>query len=179
MDGEVFVYVHPIRSKSQSGESLNGVTRNIGVLNTLIPDNVGEQTGTQTDLQECIRLCHIDGRTMEPYYPCQNRSKGMIKIIKDKAKRRIILSRVTKRIWDFSLVWEEEIYSRKAGKYGRAPMERFTVDIINISEWTEFDFYDLYWYWDNQTDKTDTHMIKHSREAQESWSIGRTFTQIQ
>ena len=103
MDGEVFVYVHPIRSKSQSGESLNGVTRNIGVLNTLIPDNVGEQTGTQTDLQECIRLCHIDGRTMEPHSPWQKRTKGVIKILKYKAKRRRIWRRVPKHIWYFGL----------------------------------------------------------------------------
>ena len=34
-------------------------------------------------------------------------------------------------------------------------MERLTGDTIDISDRTEFDFYDLSWYWDNNTDKTE------------------------
>ena len=34
--GEGFVYVQPMKSKSQSGEDLNVVTRDIGVPNNLI-----------------------------------------------------------------------------------------------------------------------------------------------
>ena len=41
-DGEGFVYVHPIQYKSQAGEYLNVVTRDIGVPNTLISDNTGK-----------------------------------------------------------------------------------------------------------------------------------------
>ena len=65
----------------------------------------------------------------------------MIKILKDKAKRRRILRRVSKHIWDFGLVWEAEIYSRTAGKDGRTPMEILTGDIVHISELTGFEFY--------------------------------------
>ena len=38
-DGEGFIYVHSMRSKSQAREALNVVTREIGVSNTLISDN--------------------------------------------------------------------------------------------------------------------------------------------
>ena len=41
-DGEVFVYVHPMKYKSQAGEDLNVTTRDIGVPKTLILDNTGE-----------------------------------------------------------------------------------------------------------------------------------------
>ena len=34
-------------------------------------------------------------------------------------------------------------------------MEIFTGDTINISEWNESTFQDLYWYWGNQTYKTE------------------------
>ena len=51
-DGEVFVFVHLMQSKIQAGEDFNVVTRDVVVLNTLISDNAGEQTGPQTELQE-------------------------------------------------------------------------------------------------------------------------------
>ena len=34
-------------------------------------------------------------------------------------------------------------------------MEILTGDTNDISEWTEFEFYDLCWYLENQTDKTE------------------------
>ena len=51
MDGEVFVHIHPMLSKSQAGEALNLVMSHIGVPNTLISDNSGEYTRPQTELQ--------------------------------------------------------------------------------------------------------------------------------
>ena len=60
----------------------------------------------------------------------------MIKILKDMSNRRIIRRRVKKLKWYFGLVWEAEIYSRADGKYGQNPMEIFTGDTIDISEWT-------------------------------------------
>ena len=95
------------------------------------------------ELQECIRCCRIYGSTMEPYSIWKNRAEGRIKIIKDKAKSIRIRRRVPKRIWDFVLVWEAEIYSHTAGKDVKTLMERLTGDIIDISELTEFEFYCL------------------------------------
>ena len=60
----------------------------------------------------------------------------MIKTIKDKAKRRKYGGGHQKRIWYFVLVWEEEIYSRTAGKDRRTPIVIFTGDTIDISDWT-------------------------------------------
>ena len=55
---------------------------------------------------------------MELYSTWNKRSEGMIKILKYKANRRRIWRRVPKLIWDFFIVWEAEIYSHTAGKYG-------------------------------------------------------------
>ena len=49
-DGEVFLYVHPMQYKSQSGETLNVLTRDIGIPNTLISHNSGGQMRPQTEL---------------------------------------------------------------------------------------------------------------------------------
>ena len=67
----------------------------------------------------------------------------MIKILKDKSKRRRIQRKVPKLIWDFGLVLEAEIYSCTAGNYGQTPMQIFTGDIIKISQRTEFEFYNF------------------------------------
>ena len=106
-----------MQSKSQAGGDLNVLTRDIGVTNTLISENSWEQTGPQTELPECVRCCYIYGRIMEPYSPCHNIAKGMIKIIKCKTKRRIIWRREIKCVWYLGLLWKVEIYSQMAGKY--------------------------------------------------------------
>ena len=57
-----------------------------------------------------------------------------MKIINIKAKSRIMWRRVKKCIKDFGLVWEVEIFSRKAGKYGINYLEILTGNTIDISE---------------------------------------------
>ena len=45
------------------------------------------------------------------------------------------------------------LYYRK----GRTPsLERLIRDMIDISEWLEFEFYDLVWFWNSQSDDTKT-----------------------
>ena len=106
IDEEGFVYVHPMKYKSQAGGDLNVVTKDIGVPNTLISENSGEQTGPQIELQKFVRRCCIYVRTTEPYSPWHNIAKGTIKITKVKTKRRIIYRRVLKCVWYLGLVWE-------------------------------------------------------------------------
>ena len=56
----------------------------------------------------------------------------MIKILKSKAECRIIIRRVPKRVWDFGIVFEAEIYSSTTVNYVQTPMEIFTGDTIDI-----------------------------------------------
>ena len=77
------------------------MTRDIGSPNTLLSDIAGEKTVPNTEPREFIHICRIDGRTTEPYSPWKNRVEGMIKIVKEKDKPRIIRRRAPKFIWDF------------------------------------------------------------------------------
>ena len=54
------------------------------------------------------------------------------------------------------MVWEVDIYSRTAVKYGRPALEQLTGDMIDIYEWLELEFYDLVWFCNNQSDDTKT-----------------------
>ena len=65
----------------------------------------------------------------------------------------MIKRRSPKCVWDFGMVYKSVIISRiSRGHNGRTSMERITVDTVDISEWTDFEFYDLCWYWDKPND---------------------------
>ena len=51
------------------------------------------------------------------------------------------------------MVYESNILSRiSRGNDDITGMERITGDTVDISEWTDFEFYDLCWYWDTSND---------------------------
>ena len=80
------------------------------------------------------RLAIMEFRTTDPYSPCKNKAESVIGIIKGKAKRKIFQSNIPKRVWDFGMIWEAEIYPRNAGKDGRPSLERLTGDMVDIYE---------------------------------------------
>ena len=86
-------------------------------------------------MQRVARLARMEFRTVEPYSPWQNKAEICIKIIQGKSNRRRFQRNIHKRIWDFGMVWEVEIYSYITGKYGRLSLELLTGDTIDISEW--------------------------------------------
>ena len=73
----------------------------------------------------------------------------MIGILKSKWKKRIVRRNVPAKVWDFGLIWESEIYSRTAKPGARTGIEVLTGETPDISEWLDFEFYDLCWYWDS------------------------------
>lgn len=154
-DGSGFVFVYPMKLKSEAGDAMNVMTRDIGVPREVFSDNAFEEIGSNTEFQKCLNRCIIDYRRTEPFSPWKNIAENIIGIIKQKTKRRRINRNIPKRLWDFGMVLEAEIYSRTSGKDGRTSMDRLTGDTNDISEWIEFEFYDLCHYWDNQTDSRE------------------------
>ena len=60
--------------------------------------------------------------------------------------------KVPKRLWDFGLVYESELLSRMArGSDHRTGYEEVTGQTPDISEWLDFEFYDLVWWLDRLT----------------------------
>jgi hypothetical protein len=71
---------------------------------------------------------------------------------------------VPKQLWDYGLVYISEILSIIARpSTGRPGMEEIKGQTIDISEWLDFSFYDLVWYWNEQkTDMTeDQRLLGH------------------
>ena len=66
--------------------------------------------------------------------------------------------KVSKRLWDFGLVYESELLSRMSrGRYRRTGYEEVTGDTADISEWLDFEIYDLVYCIDipNKPDTSD------------------------
>ena len=62
---------------------------------------------------------------------------------------------IPQRLWDYGLKYEAEILSRiPRGQYSRPGLEILTGNSVDISEWIDFQFYDLVWYHDQP--KPDT-----------------------
>ena len=115
-------------------------------------DNTPKQTGYNTEIHRVKRLVRINFSTTEPHSPWKNKDENVINIIKEKGNRRRVQINITKRVWYFGVIWESDIYFCTVGKDGRPSLERLTGDIIYISEWLEFEFYDLVWFCNNKSD---------------------------
>ena len=77
--------------------------------------------------------------------------------MKRRWKWRVIKRRVNKRVWDYAIVWESEILIRMC-RHGNdnTGIEKITGDTVDISKWLDFEFYDIFQYWDvpNPDDNT-------------------------
>ena len=52
----------------------------------------------------------IEVQTTDSYSPWWNKAESDIKIIKGKANIRRVQRNIPKKVWDFGMVWEADIY---------------------------------------------------------------------
>ena len=65
----------------------------------------------------------------------KNRAEIVIKIIIGKYNRIRVERNTPKKVWEFGMVWETEMYYRIASKDGRLYLEHLTGDTIDIYKW--------------------------------------------
>ena len=105
-------------------------------------------------MQRVARLAIIEFQTTEPYSPWQNKYESVIKLIKGKSNIIRVQRNIPKRFCEFGMVWEAEIYSLTSGKDGHPALEQLTGYMIDISEWLEFEVYEILWFWNNYSNYT-------------------------
>lgn len=139
------------------GNALQHFLEDIGIPNEIVVNGSKEQTGPQSDFMKLVRKCHIKIRCTEPYTPRQNKSELTIGNLKRRWRNLMSTHNISPRFWDFGLLYESEIMSRMArGPDCRSAYERITGNTPDISEWLDFEFYALVWYWDEPYSKDDT-----------------------
>jgi hypothetical protein len=145
-----FIRVHPMDSKSECDQALQVFAEDVGIPAELVMDGANELTGYQSKFWIlCRKLC-IKTRESEPYTQKQNEAETSIRELKKRWKHKMVTKGVHRRLWDFGCVHQSEIMCRIASYCdGRTGIERITGETPDISEWLDFDFYDLVWFWDN------------------------------
>ena len=155
-----FTKVAPMTSRAEAGRSLVDFTDDVGIPEMLTTDGAGEFTGRNTNFIKEARCMRIKLHTMEQGRKNQNHAaEREIGILSKRWKLRMRKKRVPKRLWDFGLIYESELLSSMArGCNKRSGYEEVTGDTPDISEWLDFEFYDLVWWIDrpNKPDITDT-----------------------
>ena len=58
-------------------------------------------------MQRVARLARMGVCTTDPHSTWKNKAESVVKTIKVKPKRRISQINITKRVWDFGIVWED------------------------------------------------------------------------
>ena len=142
--------VYPMKSKSEAGNALQKFVQDVGVPNRLHCDNAPEMVGENTEFAKTANFWKIDCTSTEANTPKQNHMEPIIGAL----RRRFLHMRDSKgapnRMWDFGLKWNAETWSRTYRESTeRTGIEQLTGDTPDISEYTDFSFYDRVWYWDS------------------------------
>ena len=77
-NGQGIVHVDSRTSKALSRLTLDNLTKNIGIPNTIIYDGAQEKVGPNSEFQKILRKSKIHGHQCEPYSQWQNRSEDYI-----------------------------------------------------------------------------------------------------
>jgi hypothetical protein len=159
-----YTRVFPMTSKSSENiaQTLRDFVDDVGVPNTLICNLATEQVGPHTPMMKEVRHLRIRMHNAEKGHSSQNhKAETEICELKTRWKTCMTERQVPKRLWDYGLVYISEILSIIARQStGRPGMEEIKGQTIDISEWLDFSFYDLVWFWNEQkTDMTENQRL--------------------
>ena len=147
-----FTSVHPMTSNSQIGQTLTDFSDDVGIPDTLYTDAAIEAVGPHTDFSREVNRLKIRLRRTEPGRSNQNfAAEREIGELKKRWRNRMLKHNVPKRLWDFGLIYESSLLNRiPRGRHDRTGIEQVTGQTPDISEWLDFEFYDLVWYYDQK-----------------------------
>jgi hypothetical protein len=142
--------------RDEAGKSLTEFTDDVGIPERLITDGAGEFTGKGTEFIKEARRMRIQLHTTEQGRKNQNHAaEREIGFLSQRWRSRMLKKGVPRRLWDFGLIYESELLSQMArGEDRRTGYETVTGNTPDISEWLDFEFYDLVW-WIDQPNKPD------------------------
>ena len=152
-----FTKVVPMTERSESGQLLVNFTDNVGIPEDLVADGAGEFTCRETEFAKEACRMRIRLHTSEQGRKNQNQAvERTIGFLAKCCRAHMHKKKVPKRLWDFGLVYESEMLLRMVcGRDLRTGYEEVTGDTPYISEWIDFEMYDLV-YWIDRPKNTDT-----------------------
>ena len=152
-----YTAVYPMKSQREAGSKLRAFVEDVGVPDQLMADLAGEHVGSGTEFQDVVRHNRIQMRWSEQGRSTQNSlTEREIGILRKRWQSRMVERCIPRRLWDYGLVYESKVLSRISRGHSERPgLEELTGNTIDISEWLDFSFYDLVWYWDKPKPTND------------------------
>lgn len=152
-----YTRVTPLPSRKYVAQALTEMSDDIGIPDVLVADLAPEMEGRHTEFQKEIRRLKIRIKYIEKGRHKQAHVVDReIQELKKRWRRRMTELNVPKRLWDYGLVYESELLSRIARRNRRPGIEEVTGQTPDISEYCDFGFYDLVWYYKSPGAKLDT-----------------------
>lgn len=141
--------VYPTATRDKAGLSLQSFCDDFGVPAHLRADLAGETSGKSTPFMATVDKYNIDITWSEQGRKNQNYlAESEIGVLRRRWKTMMTSKNVPARLWDYGLRYQAEILTRMPrGNEPRTGYERLTGVTPDISEWLDFSFYDLVWYW--------------------------------
>jgi hypothetical protein len=162
--GFPYVFCAPRETDEYSTRAITEFSNDVGVPNNLKSDLHPSFTGKWTKFQEYLRKHHIvmknseSGRHGHTY-----EVDTAIRELRRRSRRKMISKNIPRRLWCFMLEWQARIMQIiPQGFNQRTAYEMVTGRTPDISEYCDFDFYDLVWYWPNTV---EPHNDKNRRLA--------------
>ena len=155
-----FTEAYPTVKKNQydAAASLRTFCDDVGVPHKLKTDFAGQFVGRDTEFMKLVRKNHIDISFAEPgrknqIWQVDIAIREVNKRWRDKAAEKDI----PKRVWCFGI----QHYAKMSQFIPRGHDQRTGYELVtgktpDISEYCDFDFYDLVWYWAGQVTGTNT-----------------------
>ena len=143
------VYPTPTKSDRDSTESLRQFTEEIGIPANLKCDMVAAFVGRHTDFQRLVQKLGINMTYAEPYRHNQLQQVNVaIQELKRKWRNKMGSRNVPRRLWCFGLEHQAKLMQFiPRGHNDRSGYKMITGKTPDISEYLDFDFYNLVWYW--------------------------------
>ena len=156
-----FTAVLPFASRKEVGWTLGDFIHKTGVLESLTANLAPEMTGSNTDFMKYVYRYNTGIHWAEKVHHWQNyRAKREIGILKQRWHKRMADWYILGWLWDYRLVYEAEILSwMLRGHDGRSGLERLTGQTPDISEWIDFTFYNLVWYYPLEKPALEEHLL--------------------
>ena len=143
--------VVPIPTKAHAPTALKIVVQDIGIPSHIHTDGAREMT--RGEWKKYCDLLAIKMTHVEPYSPFQNKAELGINELKHDLKWRMTLTETPRRLWDYCLEYCADVNNILPHPFpvlqGRTSLELMMGHTPDISEYSEFGWYDPIYYFDS------------------------------
>jgi len=147
-----FSRIFPMKTKGDAPDTLIAFMQDVGIPSALHSDDAKELT--QGRMGEIVRKAWIKPTQSEPYSPWQVRAELCNRELKKAVRYTLYKTNAPGRLWDYCAAYHSDIRNLTAHPHytlqGRTPYELVTGNTPDISEYTDFAWYDTVWYYDQE-----------------------------